>query len=48
MQIETKSSETDVEIYQFQQIGMKRKQKVMKRRHQEAKPKQKSDETEQK
>ena len=32
MQIETKSSETDVEIYQFQQIVMKRKQKVLKRK----------------
>ena len=38
----------DVEIRQFYQIVMKRKQKSMKWKHQVAKRKQKSDESEQK
>ena len=36
-----KGNETDVEIYQFQQIVMKQKQKVMKRKQKGTKRKQK-------
>ena len=41
MQIEIKSSETDVEICQFQQIVIKHKQKAMKWKQEESKVKQK-------